>query len=291
MDDAGRAWVEELAGTWRAVAKNALRVDPDPMPLIVLFDESCVWRVEKEITGAPHQGAVPLPDGESIPPRLGSFAGTYGPGFQPFVVMAMPSIWRAEPRHQNNPSLPLLLRAVFAHEMAHTLQARHMSAWLADIEKRLALPEGLDDDIVQTRFEGNLEFRASHAAERGLLYQAAAEENPSVRRALVGTAVSMMESRRARFYTGENAVFAELEDVFLHMEGLGNWVAYQVAVADGMSPADARTFVRGSRNRWSQDTGLAVFLLVDSLDSGWRDRVLKDRPPAIPAFLAEATRR
>jgi hypothetical protein len=291
MDDAGRAWIEELVGTWREVAKNALRVAPDPLPLIVVFDQSCVWRIEKEVVGAPHQGAVPLPDGESIPARTVSFAGTYGPAMQPFVVMAMPSVWRAEPRHQDNPMLPLLLRAVFAHEMAHALQARHISAWLDDVEKRLGLPEGLDDDIVQTRFESNLEFRASHAAERGLLYQAAAEENGSVRRALVGTAVSMMESRRTRFYSGENAVFAELEDVFLHMEGLGNWVAYQVAVADGMSPADAQAFIRGGRTSWSQDTGLAVFLVVDSLDAGWRDRVLQARPPAIPAFLAEAARR
>jgi hypothetical protein len=290
MADADRAWLQDLLTTWRAVAREALRIDPDPLPAIILFDDQCVWRGE-DPAGVAHGGQVPLPTGESIPPRLTTFAGASGEPAQPFLVMAMPSLWRAEPRHQNEADLPLLLRAVFAHEMAHTVQTRDLGAWLAELEKRLQAFDELDDDIIQTRYEKAPEFRAAWAAERTLLYQAANESNASLRRSLLSTAVSMMENRRARYFTGDNAVLADLEDLFLNMEGLGQWVAYQVALRAGLAPLDAQNAIRRGRTRWSQEEGLAAFLVIDALIPDWRDRVLTGKPASIFALLAEAARR
>jgi hypothetical protein len=286
-----RAWVDTLLDTWRGVARDALRIDPEPLPLIIVFNESCVWRIGDTVDGAAHGGTIPLPDGGMVPARLMTFAGTYGSDDRPFLVMAMPSIWRADPKHQDDPGLPLLIRAVFAHEMTHTVQARGIGQWLAEVEKRLALPEGLDDDIIQTRYEKDPDFRAAVAAERSLLYQAVAEANASVRRALLSTAVSAIAARRQRYFSGDAAVYAELEDIFLNMEGLGNWAAYQVARREGLEPADARAFIRGGGERWSQDEGLAAFLLLDALLPDWRDRVLKGRPASVLALLTEASRR
>ena len=291
MDDADRAWVQDLLTTWRAVAREALRIDPDPLPAIVLFDERCAWSAGDEANGRAHGGNVLLPTGESIPAQLSTFAGTYGEGEQPFLVMAMPAIWRASPRHQNEADLPLLMRAVFAHEMAHTVQSSGIGAWLGDVEKRLKLPQGLDDDIIQTTFGKNPEFRAAWAAERSLLYQAANETNDSLRRALLSTALTMIETRRARFFTGDNAVFAELEDLFLNMEGVGQWTAYQVALRGGLPPLDAQTATRRGRTRWSQEEGFAAFLLIDALVPNWRDRVLNGKPAPIVTLLSEAARR
>lgn len=290
MSDADRAWVQELLTTWRTVAREALRIDPDPLPAIVLFDERCVWRGE-DAAGTAHGGQVPLPTGESIPARLATFAGASGDPAQPFLVMAMPSLWRAEPRHQNEADLPLLMRAVFAHEMAHTVQARGLGPWLGEIEKRLSGSEEFNDDIIQTRHEKDPEFRAAWAGERSLLYQAANEPNASLRRSLLSTAVSMMEGRRARYFSGENAVFAELEDLFLNMEGLGQWTAYQVALRAGLSPLDAQNAIRRGRTQWSQEEGFAAFLVIDALIPNWRDRVLTGKPASILALLTEAARR
>ena len=288
---ADRAWIDELTDTWRAVARTALRINPEPLPLIIVFDESCVWRIGENTQGAPHSGSIPLPDGETAPAMLAAFAGSYGPGDQPYLVMAMPSLWRADAKNQADPNLPLLIRAVFAHEMTHTVQTKAFGEWLSDVEKRLTLPEGLDDDIIQTRFGKNSEFAAAFAGERGLLFQAANEPNASVRRALLTTAVSMMSSRRGRYFTGEDAIYSELEDIFLNMEGLGQWVAYQVALGDGMSPADAQNFIRRGRNRWSQDAGFAAFLVIDALVPDWRNRVLDGRPASVLTLLTEAARR
>ncbi len=288
---ADRAWLDELIAGWRDVAVSALHIDPDPLPLIVIFNETCAWSIGDTVEGVAHRGSIALPDGETVPARLMAFAGAYDPDDRPFLVMAMPSIWRADPRYQEDPGLPLLLRGVFAHEMTHTVQARVVGDWLGALEQRLSLPDGLDDDIIQTRFEKDSEFRAAFAGERVLLYQAVAEENASVRRALLSTAVSTMAARRARYFSGDDAVYAELEDLFLNMEGLGNWVAYQVALEAGLSPSDARAFIRRGGTRWSQDEGLAVFLLLDGLLPDWRSRVLEGRPESVLAMLTEAARR
>jgi hypothetical protein len=291
MVDVDRAWLQDLLTTWRIVAREALRIEPDPLPTIVVFDERCVFRAGDEANGTAHGGNVPLPTGESIPAGLATFAGTYGEGDHPYLVMAMPSIWRAAPRHQQETDLPLLMRAVFAHEMTHTVQSAGIGAWLGEVERRLKLPQELDDDIIQTTFESNPEFRAAWAAERNLLYQAANETNDSLRRALLSTALTMMETRRGRYFAGDDAVFAELEDLFLNMEGLGQWAAYQVALRGGLSPLDAQNAIRRSRNRWSQEQGFAAFLLIDALVPDWRDRVLKGKPASVFALLAEAARR
>jgi hypothetical protein len=290
LPPADRVWIDELIDTWRAVAGTALRINPEPLPLIIVFDESCAWRIGESTEGAPHDGSIPLPDGETAPARLAAFAGTHGPGDQPYLVMAMPSLWRADAKNQAEPNLALLIRAVFAHEMAHTVQAKGIGEWLSTVEKRLRLPEGLDDDIIQTRFGNNSDFVAAFAGERGLLFQAANEQNASVRRALLTTAVSMMEGRRGRYFTGDDAIYGELEDIFLSMEGLGQWVAYQVALREGMSPADAQNFIRRGRNRWSQDEGFAAFLVIDALIPDWRERVLNGRPASVLALLTEASR-
>ena len=100
----------------------------------------------------------------------------------------------------------------------------------------------------------------------------------------------MMEVRRTQYFTGANTIYAELEDVFLNMEGLGNWVAYQVALREGMSEAGGQDFIRRGRNRWSQEEGLAAFLIIDALVPGWRARVLQGQPASILELLRESAR-
>jgi hypothetical protein len=75
------------------------------------------------------------------------------------------------------------------------------------------------------------------------------------------------------------------------MEGLGNWVAYRVAVREGLSEADAVNFIRRGRNRWSQDEGLAAFLVIDAMLPDWRGRVLEGKPASVLQLLSETARR
>jgi hypothetical protein len=296
-----RAWIDDLLVMWRGVAREELRVEPEPLPLMLFFDRQCAWtRDGDSLTGSPHGGTLTMPDGATAPVRLMSFVGSFGPGEQPYLVMAMPAIWAVE--RKDATSLPLLMRAVFAHEMAHTVQAKGIGQWFAEIEKQTRIPDDLDDDIIQTRFEKNAEFARMFSEERDQLYVAANElaqggqgarssrvgPDASRQREAVARAVAMMRARRARFFTGADAPMAMFEDLFLSMEGLGNWTAYRVARRAGLSPVEAQAFIRRGRPRWSQDEGLAAFMIIDALVPDWRPTVLSGRPTSVLDLLDAA---
>jgi hypothetical protein len=284
---ADRAWIDDLLVMWRGVAREELRVEPDPLPLMLFFDQQCAWtRDGSMLSGSLHGGTVTTPDGGKAPVRLMSFAGSFGPTERPFLVMAMPALWAAE--RQDATNLPLLMRAVFAHEMAHTVQTKGIGRWFAEIEKQTRMPDDLDDDIIQTRFEKNAEFARMFAEERDQLYVAANATDVSRQRAAVARAVAMMRARRARFFTGADAPMAMFEDLFLSMEGLGNWAAYRVARRAGLPPIEAQDYIRRGRSRWSQDEGLAVFLIIDALVPGWRPDVLSGRATSVLDLLDAA---
>jgi hypothetical protein len=72
------------------------------------------------------------------------------------------------------------------------------------------------------------------------------------------------------------------------MEGVGQWAAYRLArTRAGNNDAEALRLVRDSRKYWSQDEGLALFLLVDALVPGWQSRVFSATPASPFALLDE----
>jgi hypothetical protein len=89
-------------------------------------------------------------------------------------------------------------------------------------------------------------------------------------------------------------MFAEAEDTFLTLEGSAQWVAYawlaNHPLGAEIAPADAlKGFRRGGR-KWSQDEGLALFLVIDRLVPDWQARVFADQPSTALQLLAEASR-
>ena len=100
-------------------------------------------------------------------------------------------------------------------------------------------------------------------------------------------ALALMDRRRARFYQGLDALYIEGEDLFLTMEGMGQWAAYLWLVdpvGGAMSRADALTFIRRGGRRWSQDEGLALLLALSRLDSA-SPAALFERAPATATML------
>ena len=57
------------------------------------------------------------------------------------------------------------------------------------------------------------------------------------------------------------------------MEGAANWAAYRSAIVEGMSETNALQLIRRGGKRWSQDEGLALFLLADSFLPGWQEEI------------------
>ena len=58
------------------------------------------------------------------------------------------------------------------------------------------------------------------------------------------------------------------------LEGVGQWAAYRLTKARTGSETETLRLVRDNRRYWSQDEGLALFLLIDALVPGWQARVV-----------------
>lgn len=135
------------------------------------------------------------------------------------------------------------------------------------------MPDSFNDDSIQTQFEADREFAASVARETDLLFAAAAAADVAETRKLAREARSLMRSRQARWFQGKRAYLGEAEDIWLSMEGSGQWLAYRWltdprggAVPPGIAlPEFAR---RGKW--WSQKQGIALLLALERLaPTGW----------------------
>jgi hypothetical protein len=276
LSAADQMWIADIENTWARVSSEALLLESSVKPRIIYFDEKCVW----DGKGKKHEGEITLPDGQKIPARLMTFAATFGTPPQPYLVMAMPSIWRATPRHAKDANLDQVMRAVFVHEMTHTQQTAALGDRITELGNALGIPDDeMSDDIVQQRFGNDDAFRAAWETERDLFFQAAREKD----RAIARRALSAMKARRARFFRGKNKPFAGLEEIFLMMEGVANWAAYKAS-------GDDLERMRGSRKWWSQDEGLAIFLTIDALLPGWQRRVFAEKPASLLALLEDAAK-
>lgn len=132
-----RAWAESALTDWTTARDMP---GPSPLPEIVLFDSRCVWYLNSPMTreggveeslsagdgivtatGISHDGSFVLPNGESVPAEVASTIT--GNGRRPFLVMALPEIWRRDERFESDPDLLLHMRTVFVREMARAVRS------------------------------------------------------------------------------------------------------------------------------------------------------------------------
>ena len=294
MSSGDAEWSDGTLAAWELARSSILNVEPTrEQPVTIFFDATCSFQREggNQQQGAPHNGAVVLPDGNRLPPRVASFAAPYDRDRRAFVAMALPTIWAAD-RVESAFGLETLMTAVLVHELTHTRQFYHFAPRLAEATARYQLPDDLDDDAVQTRFDAVGEFASQIDAERDLLFAAAASSDDSRARDLTREAKMRIDARRAAHFVGNDVKYAELEELFLTMEGVAQWVSYRWLThpRGGARPDDTATlrlFRRGGR-RWSQDEGLALFLVIDRLVPDWRQRAFADSPAGASHLLAMA---
>jgi hypothetical protein len=327
------SWVQRALDGWELVRRDFLQLPPGALPWIVLFDASCQWHLNppdlrllpesRSLTPSPltfhgsgvdvqalaHSGTVLLPNRVEIPIEVKAATALYRNGRMTFLVMAMPSVWRANRQHAKNPHLDEYLLGAFTHEMTHTRQLVPINRRLRQLIGSADMPDRLTDDVIQERFQKEPGFTRLVERERDLLFRAAGLTDPALRRQTASQALAMISDRRARYYSGRNTPYAEIESLFLTMEGVGQWAAYKlieargalgmkdagrgpapVSTARGSSRADAALdplrLVRDNRRYWSQDQGLALFLLLDLLVPDWQARIFQP-VPASPLILLE----
>lgn len=296
MAPADRAWLDRAIANWRVAERRLLKLAPSPLPGIIAVDSRCVWAGTPARDGriawtaTPHDGkAVALPGGNTAPLGPISHAAPDAAG-SAYFAMSLPSVWRAA-GVSSGLGLERLMDGVMLHELMHTRQFYFANPRLAELGRRYGFGDDISDDSLQERFKGDPAYVAAWESETELLYAAAAAPTDAQARRLAGQALAAMRARQARWFTGRDAQWQPLDDIFLTMEGLGQWLAYAWYISPqggAIDKATALREVRRKRNQWSQDQGLGLFLVIDRLVPGWQRDVFAAKPVLADALLARA---
>lgn len=280
MDPADRAWLERALANWDRAERDDLLLGPQPLPEVFAIDAGCTYRLPTgdltEAVAVPHGGTVRLPGGNEA--SLGPIAFASGDAGG-YFAMSLPSVWR-EAGVTSEFGLERLMDGVLLHEIMHTRQTALASAVLGSLVAEVGIPEDeISDDIAQQRFGDDPAYAAAWSEERDLLFAAAAAPDDAGARRLAAQTLERMRARHARWFTGDKAAFAGFDEVFLTMEGMGQWMIWRYfrsSEGGGYSPDQALPAVRRGGRQWSQDEGLALILVVDRLLPGWQERAFRD---------------
>jgi len=294
MSVADHAWLTRSLAIWRKSERVFLHLKPQPLPAMIMVDAQCTYlRSTKGARWEGHQHGAQfrLPDGTEHAIEPVSFASA-GRGAQSsgFFVMTLPSVWQTA-GVQSGLGLENLMTGVMLHELMHTRQFYFVNPMINALSKRYGFGEGLSDDDVQTHFATNPDYAADYAAERDALYAAAAAPTTADSRRLAGIALDKFRSRRAKWFVGDDAKWASVDEIFLTMEGLGQWLAYAWATSPrglALRPSTAQSEIRRKRQHWTQDEGLGLFLVIDRLVPEWQKLAFAPKPELGEALLARA---
>ncbi|WP_349313478.1 hypothetical protein [Brevundimonas subvibrioides] len=295
-----RNWTAGALSTWDGFDRRRLKMVRPISPVITLFDDRCVYRLVPDPAGdlvagprryrtaaEAHDGEIALPDGQTVPAGRLAFAAPLSDGGV-FFTMALPSLWRANTAEARDPDR--LAMVVFMHEFSHTQQAEGLNNRVDDL-----IASGLDgdagDDAVQARFGGQAGYDAAFQTELTAVYAVSEAPTLSDARRHLSRSLELIAARRARWFVGDAALYAEADDLFLTLEGIGNWASWVwLTDPDGgrLSPAEATAFVRGGRRWWSQDEGLGLMLAIDRLTPDWPVLAFGPDPLTIDGLAARA---
>ena len=279
VDD--QAWLDRSVAAWRYAAEEITEAGlPDEM-LAVFFSADCTLMSETAMargdagdvtwSATPHDGIVTLPNGEEMPAVVTSFSNSNDD--QSFFVMSTPSIWREGGVDGGALGLERLMTAAMLHEGMHVSQIPTYGVKITDLIRQFDLPESFNDDSVQEAFESNEAFAASVRDETALFLAASYAANDGVARQLAQQAYDKLRARHQRWFTAEYEYMSEAEDLWLTLEGSGQWVGYQWLLDPHGGGASVKEAMPGFGTRskwWTQNEGLALFLAIDRLGYDWK---------------------
>lgn len=292
-----RRWLTEATAGWRVAARNFLKAPPRQLPTIVFYDAECSYTYATGAsttpgwTSAEHRGGIiTLPNGGRATVVPSASNVETGPGTS-FVLMSLPSIWRPIAPKSVIP-LEWFLEGVLLHELSHAYQvaATPQVSFRALLELSTAPLRKVSDDGVQEAFASNADYVRLFEAERDILFEAASAPTNMEARALACDGLALLRARRARYFSGPANLWLPVDELSLTSEGLGQWVSYKWMTSRRGLPASlALSKLRG--HYWSQDEGLAIFLVVDRLVPNWQRRLFGHDPETAEQLLARACAR
>jgi hypothetical protein len=302
VTDSDKAWIDRTLAAWRFASTKLATINIGPKVNVRLFSANCLLASDNALSlksefywqATAFEKVVPMPgskdSNDGIPAHVTSFAGVADG--TPFFVMALPSVWKTDKVSGEPFSLENLMTAVFVHEAMHVSQNNTYMQQFMNLAERHQLPSDFNDDSIQKRFEPNKQFSASIAKEIDFLFKSASANSIEESRRFAKQALLLIKKRRAHFYRGKDAHLSEVEDVWLTLEGSGQWLGYQWLVAEDGGGYEQSVVHDGFAKRgkwWSQIEGLALIMAVDRLDQGkWKIQAFTDGKKSGIALLIDA---
>lgn len=305
----GQQWLQDWLYAWELTNRQLLSLPPDTPPEMVFYDDTWIYTTATAkgsspmsgpgIYGKPlqwrkakHRDSLALPDGQRVPVGLMSFAASTREG-RSFFVMAAPAFWKTAGVESSAFTLDKMLTGVFLHEFTHTRQQKGFGSQVDSIERIHTFQEvPLSDDIVQGYFKKDSDYVRSFLEEIDAFYTAAEAKDTKQAKEAVRKGLSLLKARQAKYFTGNKAILKTLDDIFLSMEGLGQYVAvYWLMHPQGgnVNRATAINGFRRKRNQWSQEEGLAMFLALSRLqpEKNWIKDQFNKKPLTIVDLLEQ----
>jgi hypothetical protein len=292
-------WLDRSMQAWNYASTHISGIGHVRKIQAVIFDKDCVVTSTTAMNGGPnrwsaslHHGKVALPDGGALPPQVISFAGSADGNA--FFVMSTPSFWRAAGKDGKGTTLEKLMTFVMLHEATHVAQMPSYGKKIDEIAARYHLPEDFNDDSIQKAFKGNDEMAASVDREAKLLFDASQAKTRGAAAALVRSARSLMKARYARWFTGANAYMAQVEPIWLTLEGSGQWLGYAWEVDPRGGAVKPSAVLPGilSDRWWTQREGFAAFMALQRLTgAAWKRQAFGLGQKDVLQMLDEAAAR
>lgn len=275
---------------WELVSKKIYGVDSLRPVELVFFDDRYVYStsaitIEKgerlqpsrllnqrfDWKKAPCHDSIRLPDKTMVPIQLMSFASEFeGNNKKSFFVMPLPSFWEKAGVKSKEMGLDKLVTGVFVHEFSHSQQMQNFGKKMTAFEKSSHFETEFSDDIIQHLYSKDSAYVNLYTQEVNAFYEAAATKHKDSLVILAKKGLAFMQQRHDRYFTGKDQQLATIDEFFLTMEGLGQYSIYAWLInplGGKLSAAIAIPGVRRNKKWWSQDEGLALFLVLEKLSS------------------------
>lgn len=279
--------VSSWFSAWELVYKDIYRINTIETVDFVLFDHQYVYSTSDITVGngnpvigpkilnlnlnwkkKKHGGFLTLPDGSTVPVRMMCFAAPNSKkNTSPFFVMPLTSFWSSQSVDSESLGLDNLVLGVFLHEFSHTQQMNNFGKTISQFVDQYQLGENFDDNYIQTTFQNNSVFTNLYHKEVSYFHQAVVD-SPILDRNKTKEGLKLMADRRNQFFTTEYSYLQDIEDLFLTMEGLGQYTMYLWLThpkGGNIGRLKAIEGVRRNKKKWSQDEGFLLFLILERL--------------------------
>lgn len=296
---------------WELVSKDIYKIDNVQAIDFVFFDDKYVYstsditikngsivkgcnlmNLQLKWKKTLHNDSLTLPNKSVVSVKLMSFASPITEGDnQAFFVMPLPSFWQKAGVTSKELGLENLVTGVFLHEFSHSQQMQNFGKRISEYDKSHNFGIPMNDDILQGLFSKDSTYQKDFHKENDIFYSSL--HNNSLDKKKVKNGLDMMKQRQTKYFVEKYKDLREMDDFFLTMEGFGQYSMYAWLVDSrgaNIKKDIAIEGIRRSKTMWSQEEGLALFLILEKLNKpeNWGKTMVSDKVETVIKLIDES---